>query len=51
MVIVLRNFVSHKVTDMIVPACKESAVDLVVVDHGYGVTQVRLAMERFLGDG
>jgi hypothetical protein len=48
MVILLRNFISHKFPDLLVPGCKESGVDLVVVDHGYGVTQVRLAMERFL---
>jgi len=50
MVILLRSFISHKSPDVLVPACKESGVDLVVVDHGYGVTQVRLAMERFLAD-
>ncbi len=49
MIIVLRNFVSHRYPDVLVPACKEAGVDLVVVDHGYGVSQVKLAMERFLG--
>lgn len=49
MIIVLRNFVSHSYPNVLVPACKEAGVDLVVVDHGYGVSQVKLAMERFLG--
>ena len=48
-VILLREFVSHKFPDMLGPACKEAGIPMVVVDRGYGVTQVRLAFERFLG--
>jgi len=47
LVIVLRAFISHKVSDKVfavdAPSCKTVLVD------NYGVTQVRLGLERFLG--
>lgn len=49
LVILLREFISHAFVEVLVPACRDAGVDVVVVDRGYGVTQVRLAMERFLG--
>ncbi|MFT4624091.1 MAG: hypothetical protein ACI8PZ_002750 [Myxococcota bacterium] len=48
MVIVLRRFVSHKLTDVLLPACRTAEVPFVVVDTGYGVAQTRMALERYL---
>ena len=47
-VIVLRRFVSHKLTDVVLPACRAAEVPFVMVDTGYGVAQTRLALERYL---
>ena len=47
-VVLLRDFVSHSVSDAVVSSCKEANVPYVVVDAGYGVGQVRLAIERYL---
>ncbi len=48
LVIVLRRFVGHDTDDVVVRSCKESGVDWVHVEHGYGVNQVQAAIERFL---
>ena len=48
--ILLGRFVSHKVTDILLPACNQAQVDWVMVRHGYGINQIRLAIERYLGD-
>lgn len=47
-VILLRRFISHEVHQALWPACEEGGVPVVLVDTGYGVTQVRLAIERDL---
>ncbi len=47
-VVLLRDFVSHSVADAVISSCKEANVPYVVCDAGYGVGQVRLAIERYL---
>ncbi|MEO0604662.1 MAG: hypothetical protein AAF211_24725 [Myxococcota bacterium] len=47
LVIVLRRYISHREHDLVRPACQEANVPICVVDTGYGVTQIRLAMERY----
>lgn len=47
LVVMFRRFLSHREQDLIRPACQETDVPICVVDTGYGVTQVRLAMERY----
>jgi len=49
-VIFLRRFISHKMTDILLPACKSSGVPWVMVDQGYGLTRVKLGIERYLTD-
>ncbi|MEZ4467935.1 MAG: hypothetical protein R3F43_26725 [bacterium] len=49
-VILLARFISHKVTDILLPACKSAEVDWVVVKLGYGLSQIRVAIERYLDD-
>ena len=52
MVILLTAFLSHKAWDHLTPACKAGGTPLIIVERGYGVNQVRQAMERtFGGDG
>jgi hypothetical protein len=48
-ILMLTRFSSHLSDHMLVGPCKEHGVDLVHVHGGYGVTGVRLAIERFLG--
>lgn len=48
LVILLRAFIGHPEQAAILEACRESGVRFVVVDSGYGVTQVKLAIERYL---
>jgi hypothetical protein len=47
-VIVLRRFIGHDVDRILRPACQAAGVPWVSVDKGYGVSQIRLAIERFL---
>jgi hypothetical protein len=48
-VILLTEFVSHKVSDAVVDAIKDaSGVELVYVDRGYGVTQIQRGIENFV---
>ncbi len=46
-VIVLGGFVGHNYDDVLLPACRDAGVPFAHVDHGYGVTRIRLAIERF----
>jgi len=49
LLILLRTYIRHADSDVLVDACKDAGVPFVVVDAGYGVSQVRLAIERYLG--
>lgn len=49
LVILLRGYLAHRNSEVLVAACKESGVPYVLVDTGYGVAQVRRAVERYLG--
>lgn len=48
-VIMLRRFISHKLSDLLVPACKEKGVPMAWVPQGYGASQVERALRRALG--
>jgi hypothetical protein len=48
LVILLRRFLGHSELEVVSNACRDSGVPFCVVDTGYGVTQVRLAIERYL---
>lgn len=50
MVLMLARFISHKVTDILLPACRSAQVDWVMVRQGYGINQLRFAVERYLAD-
>lgn len=47
-VILLARFISHKVTDILVPVLKQSEIDWVMVRQGYGLLQISQAIERYL---
>ncbi|MEQ1503984.1 MAG: hypothetical protein ABMB14_17210, partial [Myxococcota bacterium] len=47
LVILLRGFIRHTEQETILDACRSGGVGYVVVDTGYGVNQVKLAIERF----
>ena len=49
-VLLLGRFINHKITDVLLPACNASGVDWVMVRQGYGINQIRMAIERYLGD-
>ncbi len=46
LVIVLKQFMSHRVTDALVPACNASATPIAWVNRGYGVAQVVAAVAK-----
>ncbi len=48
LVILLTRFTGHDADQIIIPACRETNVPFVCVQHGYGVVRVRHAIERFL---
>jgi CO/xanthine dehydrogenase FAD-binding subunit len=48
LVVLLGRFMSHSIQDQVIPACKQAGIAWVVVERGYGVEQLRLAIERFL---
>lgn len=48
LVIILRRFIGHNVDRTIIPACRAADVPWVSVERGYGTTQLRLAIERFV---
>ncbi len=50
-VVLLARFISHKVTDILLPPLRDGDVDWVMVRQGYGVNQLRMAIERYLGEG
>lgn len=47
-VVVLRRFIGHDVDRILRPACRAAGVPWVSVEKGYGVSQIRVAIERFL---
>ena len=47
-VIVLRRFIGQNVDRSVLPACRATGVPWVSVERGYGVPQIRAAIERFL---
>lgn len=49
-VILLRSYTPHAVDNTLRPALKATDTPWISVDQGYGVTQVRRAMERFWTD-
>jgi len=49
-VILLGRFINHKVTDILLPACNASTVSWVMVRQGFGINQIKLAIERYLAD-
>ena len=49
-VIVLRRFIGHDVDRQVLPAARAADVPWISVERGYGVTQVRAAIERYLAD-
>lgn len=51
LVVIIRDFIGHKSTNKLVKACKAVNGRFVVVDKGYGVVQVRQAIERYLVNG
>jgi hypothetical protein len=50
LVLLLARFISHKVTDILLPACRANQTDWVMVRKGYGLNQLRIAIERYLAD-
>ncbi|MFM2246689.1 MAG: hypothetical protein RL071_2763 [Pseudomonadota bacterium] len=51
LVIVLKSFMSHRVTDSLVPACRASGTPIAWVDKGYGLTQVAEAVHKAIKGG
>lgn len=47
-VIFLTRFMNHSDYEMMVPACKAVGVEYVVVERGYGISQIRQRMEAVL---
>lgn len=50
LVVLLARFINHKVTDIVLPACRATETDWVMVRKGYGLSQIRVAVERYLAD-
>lgn len=50
LVIILGRFVGHSYDDILLPACRESDVAWVHVDHGYGTVRIQQCIERFLAE-
>jgi hypothetical protein len=48
LVLLLRALEAHAETSTVLQACRDSEVPWVMVEAGYGVNQVRLALERFV---
>lgn len=49
--ILLRGYIGHSDQVTVLDACRGAGVPFVVVDAGYGVSQVRRAIERFRARG
>ncbi|MGE3821199.1 MAG: hypothetical protein AB7I30_17435 [Isosphaeraceae bacterium] len=47
-VVLLRSFIGHSVSDRLRPACEQAGVPCVLVDRGYGSTQIGEALRRAL---
>ncbi len=47
-VVLLGRYINHKITDILLPCCRAARVDWVIVKQGYGINQVRLAIERYV---
>lgn len=47
-VLFLRRFTSHTNQNLLHPVCKEAGSWFVLVDTGYGVNQIRMALERYM---
>ena len=50
LVILLARFISHKVTDILMPALRDGQVAWASVERGYGVTAIQRALERYRGE-
>ena len=48
MVILVRSLLGHRIDDIVLPPCRRTGTPWVSVERGYGVNQIRLAIERFL---
>jgi hypothetical protein len=48
LVLLLRGFLGHSEMNTLIAACKDEDVPFVSVESGYGVSQVKLSIERFL---
>jgi hypothetical protein len=48
LVLILKGFIGHHVTDRLRPACQKSGVPCVLVERGYGPSQVGEALRRGL---
>jgi hypothetical protein len=48
LVIFLARWMSHSAWHLIVPICKEAGIPFVLVEGGYGVSQIRATMEKVL---
>jgi hypothetical protein len=49
LVILLRSFIGHSVSDRLRPACQQSGIPCLMVDRGYGPAQIGEALRRGLG--
>ena len=48
LVIVIKTLVGHNVTDRLRPACEQAEIPFVLVDKGYGPSQVADGLRRVL---
>lgn len=51
LVLFIRGFISHKVTELLLPACKAGDVEVVWVDDGYGAAAIVRALEGVVERG
>jgi len=47
-VILLRRFIGHNVDQLVLPAARSAEVPWVSVERGYGIQQIKAAIERYL---
>ncbi|GAC1450218.1 MAG: hypothetical protein NVSMB9_34510 [Isosphaeraceae bacterium] len=48
LVLLLKNFIGHHVTERLRPLCQQNEIPCLMVDHGYGPSQVGEALRRGL---
>ena len=48
LLLILKSFVSHHVTEKLRPLCQQQEVPCLMIDHGYGAAQVAQALRRGL---